>query len=141
MNVYETTLDDPLLLLRLAHSVQDVAFALRLDPARFFYVVQNAENGRYYKEFQIPKKKGGMRDISRPVRGLALAQDRFAEILRERYTKAVCEGVRWRGVVSHKRPISRTSEMDPQPRYKRLFSLDRLRSGARTIPVQLFRFQ
>lgn len=85
MNIHETTLDDPLLSLQLAHSVQDVAFALRLDPGRFFYVVQNADNGRYYKQFQIPKKKGGMRDISRPVRGLALAQDRFAEILIKRY--------------------------------------------------------
>ncbi len=83
--IAETTLDDPLLMLRIAHSVQDVAFALRLDPGRFFYVVQNSENGSYYKQFQIPKRKGGMRDIAKPVRGLALAQDRFAEILSRIY--------------------------------------------------------
>ncbi|MBA3040264.1 MAG: TIR domain-containing protein [Alphaproteobacteria bacterium] len=77
--------DDPLLPLRLAHSVQDVASALGLEPGKFFYVVKNADNGRYYKQFQIPKKKGGMRDISKPVRGLALAQDRFAAILLRKY--------------------------------------------------------
>ncbi|MBY3464978.1 TIR domain-containing protein [Rhizobium laguerreae] len=78
-------LDDPLLLLRLAHSIQDVAFALGLEPAKFFYVVKNSDNGRYYKQFQIPKKKGGMRDIAKPVRGLALAQDKFAAILAQKY--------------------------------------------------------
>lgn len=77
--------DDPLLALRLAHSVQDVAFALRLDPGKFFYVVKNCDSGRYYKQFQIPKKKGGMREIAKPLRGLALAQDRLAEILLQRY--------------------------------------------------------
>jgi RNA-directed DNA polymerase len=77
---------DPLFSLRVAHSVQDVAFALRLDPGKFFYVVQNADNGTYYRQFQIPKKKGGMRDIAKPVRGLALAQGRLAAILEQKYT-------------------------------------------------------
>lgn len=77
---------DPMVSLRIAHSVQDVAFALKLDPAKFFYVVQNADNGSYYKQFKIPKKKGGMRDIAKPVRGLALAQDRLAAILEQKYS-------------------------------------------------------
>ncbi|NNU41041.1 TIR domain-containing protein [Rhizobium sophorae] len=81
----ETPINNALLQLRMAHSVTDVAFSLGLEPSKFFYVVQNADNGRYYKEFQIPKKKGGMRHIAKPVRGLALAQDRLAAILRDKY--------------------------------------------------------
>ncbi|CUX55620.1 putative RNA-directed DNA polymerase (Reverse transcriptase) [Agrobacterium deltaense RV3] len=86
LNVVASFLDDPILPLKLAHSVQDVAAALGLDAGKFFYVVQNADNGSYYKQFQIPKKKGGMRDIAKPVRGLALAQDRLAAILAQKYT-------------------------------------------------------
>ncbi|MBB4232186.1 TIR domain-containing anti-phage reverse transcriptase [Rhizobium mongolense] len=86
MNVFISSLEDPIVSLRFAHSVQDVASVLGLDPARFFYVVQNADNGSYYKQFQIPKKKGGKRDISKPVRGLALAQDRLAAILAQKYS-------------------------------------------------------
>jgi len=70
---------------QLAHSVKDVALALGLDPARFFYVVQRCDDGSYYRSYKIPKKKGGFRDISQPVRGLALAQDRLAAILRAKY--------------------------------------------------------
>ncbi|CAH0340813.1 TIR domain-containing anti-phage reverse transcriptase [Rhizobium sp. CECT 9324] len=77
--------DDPITKLRLAHSVQDVAFALNLDPAKFFYVIQNSENGSYYKKFEIPKKSGGVRQISRPLRGLALAQDRLSAVLTAHY--------------------------------------------------------
>lgn len=76
---------DPLVSLQLAHSVQDVAFALNLDPAKFFYVVQHADDGSYYKEFSIPKKKGGVRNISAPKKGLALAQSRLAELLLLKY--------------------------------------------------------
>jgi RNA-directed DNA polymerase len=65
----------------MAHSVKDVAFALRLDPEKFFYVVQHASDGLYYREFEIPKRRGGVRNIAAPRRGLALAQDRLSEIL------------------------------------------------------------
>lgn len=71
--------------LQTAHSVQDVAHALGLDSAKFFYVVQNTDSGIYYKEFQIPKKSGGQRDISMPLRGLALAQDRLCPVLHHVY--------------------------------------------------------
>jgi RNA-directed DNA polymerase len=76
----------PILSLQIAHSVQDVAFALGLDPARFFYVLQHADDGTYYREFKIPKKRGGFRQISAPRKGLALAQDRLAHIIREYYS-------------------------------------------------------
>ncbi|MCB0321109.1 MAG: TIR domain-containing protein [Bdellovibrionales bacterium] len=65
--------------------MQDVAFALNLDPAKFFYVVQHADDGSYYREFVIPKKRGGVRSISAPQKGLALAQTRFYELLLEKY--------------------------------------------------------
>lgn len=76
---------DALMNLRLAHSVQDVAHALGLEPSKFFYVIKNTENGIYYKRFQIPKKSGGFRDIAQPIRGLALAQDRLAELISSNY--------------------------------------------------------
>lgn len=67
--------------LRIAHSVQDVAIALELDPAKFFYVVSNTDTGYYYKQFKIPKKSGGFRQIAAPRKGLALAQQRLALVL------------------------------------------------------------
>jgi RNA-directed DNA polymerase len=62
-----------------------VAFALGLDPEKFFYVVQHAADGTYYREFQVPKKRGGVRNISAPRKGLALAQNRLAEVIRSHY--------------------------------------------------------
>lgn len=79
------TINDAIFRLQSSHSVQDVSLVLGLDPAKFFYVVQNSDNGSYYRKFQIPKKSGGMRNISQPVRGLALAQDRLAQILSSHY--------------------------------------------------------
>ncbi len=80
------TVETRLFLLRIAHSVQDVAHALDLDAGKFFYVVQNTDDGRYYKTFRIPKKREGFREISQPVRGLALAQDRLAPVLHHVYS-------------------------------------------------------
>ena len=76
---------DPLFQLQFAHSVQDVAAALELDARKFFYVVQHADDGTYYKQFKIPKKRGGDRIISAPKRGLGLAQSRLAELLSKKY--------------------------------------------------------
>lgn len=78
-------LSDPIFLLRIAHSVKDVAGALGLDSEKFFYVVQHADDGTYYREFKIPKKKDGFRIISAPKRGLGLAQTKLAKILTEKY--------------------------------------------------------
>jgi len=78
-------IQDPIFRLQASYSVQDVAYVLELDPSKFFYVIQNADNGSYYKKFQIPKKSGGFRNISQPVRGLALAQDRLSAILLAHY--------------------------------------------------------
>lgn len=78
-------LSDPLIQLQMAHSVQDVATALGLDAGKFFYVIQHADDGSYYRRFKIPKKRGGERLISAPKRGLGLAQTRLAEILKQKY--------------------------------------------------------
>ncbi|MCD1263552.1 hypothetical protein B5M44_14705 [Shinella sumterensis] len=81
----ENPFSDPIFRLKIAHSVQDVASALGLDSAKLFYVIRHCDDGRYYKKFKIPKKSGGFRDISRPIRGLAMAQDRLATILTAHY--------------------------------------------------------
>ncbi|MBO9397319.1 TIR domain-containing protein [Shimia sp. R9_2] len=73
--------DFRLIQLRAAHSVRDVALALGLDPKKFFHVLKHTDDGRYYRDFEIPKKTGGYRQISKPVKGLALAQDRLSTIL------------------------------------------------------------
>lgn len=78
-------LDLCLFQLKIAHSVKDVSFALKLDPEKFFYVLQHTDEGRYYHTFEIPKKNGGKRAIAKPVRGLALAQDRLAPLLHHVY--------------------------------------------------------
>ncbi|WP_373944031.1 TIR domain-containing anti-phage reverse transcriptase [Paracoccus marcusii] len=74
-----------LFLLQMAHSVKDVANALELDPEKFFYVVQHANDGTFYRRFHIPKKKGGHRLISAPKGGLGFAQTRLATVLAEKY--------------------------------------------------------
>jgi RNA-directed DNA polymerase len=86
-----------LLQLQSAHSVQDVARALQLDPDKFFYVVKNCDTGIYYNQFRVPKKGIGHRDIAQPLRGLALAQDRFCLVLKYvynpgQYVKAFVKG-------------------------------------------------
>lgn len=73
------------MLLGFAHSVKDIASALGMSSHGLFYVLQNADNGLYYQSFVIPKKKGGSRPIDKPVRGLALAQERLASILTHAY--------------------------------------------------------
>jgi RNA-directed DNA polymerase len=78
-------LPDPFFKLQIAHSIQDVAFALDLDPGKFFFVVQHADDGTYYREFKIPKKRGGHRLISAPKRGLGLAQTKLAKVLQSKY--------------------------------------------------------
>jgi len=50
-----------------------------------FHILQNADTGKYYQSFTIPKKRGGTRPIDRPVRGMAMAQERLAPILWEVY--------------------------------------------------------
>ena len=74
--------------LQTAYSVKDVALALNLDPEKFFYVVQRADDGSYYRKFQIDKKAGGKRGISMPRKGLALAQDRLCPVLNYVYSPA-----------------------------------------------------
>jgi RNA-directed DNA polymerase len=76
---------DPIFWLATAHSVKDVAHALDMDPERFFFVVRHANDGFYYKQFSIPKKRGGVRLISAPKQGLAIAQTRLAAILSSNY--------------------------------------------------------
>ena len=76
---------DPAFRLIAAHSVADVAAALGMDSDRFFFVVQHADDGSYYKNFTIPKKKGGTRLISAPKKGLGIAQTRLAMILQKKY--------------------------------------------------------
>lgn len=85
-NLLLSVFSEPLTKLQFAHSVQDVAGALGLDAGRFFYVVQHSDDGTYYRNFKIPKKKGGERLISAPKRGLGLAQTRLAEVLNKKYT-------------------------------------------------------
>ena len=65
--------------------MQDVAIALGMSPGGLFYVLQNADNGKYYQHFEIPKKRGGTRPIHKPVKGLSLAQERMAEVLKHHY--------------------------------------------------------
>jgi RNA-directed DNA polymerase len=78
-------IDLKLFSLQTAHSVKDVASALELDSGKLFYVLQHTDDGLYYQTFQIPKKNGGLRTIAKPVKGLALAQDRFAPVLHHVY--------------------------------------------------------
>ncbi|WP_298496878.1 TIR domain-containing anti-phage reverse transcriptase [uncultured Maritimibacter sp.] len=72
-------------MLSTAHSFTDIAHALGLNSRQFFYSIQHVDDGIFYQEFDIPKRRGGVRRISKPVRGVALAQDRFAVVLEHVY--------------------------------------------------------
>ncbi|WP_332872536.1 TIR domain-containing anti-phage reverse transcriptase [Pontibaca salina] len=91
------------LLIGFAHSVKDVAGALMMRPDGLFHVIKNTETGKYYKTFEVPKKRGGTRPIDKPLRGLAMAQERFAAVLLEVYNpKSFVHGyVRGRSFLSN----------------------------------------
>lgn len=77
-------------LLGVSHSVQDVARVLAMRPDGFFHVLKNTETGNYYKSFLIPKKSEGKRQISKPLKGLAMAQERLAAVLQHVYKPRSC---------------------------------------------------
>ncbi|SEB68506.1 TIR domain-containing protein [Nitratireductor aquibiodomus] len=56
-----------------------------MRPDGLFHVLKNTETGKYYKTFEIPKKRGDTRSIDKPLGGLAMAQERFAAVLLEVY--------------------------------------------------------
>lgn len=72
-------------LLGVAFAVKDVANALSMSSDGLFYILQKSDSGSYYQSFELPKKRGGTRRIDRPVRGLAMAQERLAAVLLQSY--------------------------------------------------------
>lgn len=79
--------------LSFAHSVKDVASCLQMHADGFFRVVQNTDTKIYYRSFNVPKKQIGFRQIDQPIKGLSIAQERFAAILNEVYNpKAFVHG-------------------------------------------------
>lgn len=75
---FDIFLRDPLIMLQMARSVRDVANALELDSERFFYVVQHADDGSYYKQFKIPKKGRRAINIS-PQKGAWACSNQVGE--------------------------------------------------------------
>ena len=66
-----------------ANSIQEIAKVLGFEPRKLAYILYKQSDSSKYKEFKIPKKSGGFRQISAPNGGLKLLQTRLAELLQE----------------------------------------------------------
>lgn len=69
--------------LRSVSSLHALAHLLGYEPKGLAYVVYGIDDKYKYTDFQIPKRRGGMRTISAPVEKLKLLQKRVATLLEE----------------------------------------------------------
>lgn len=92
--------------LKAAASLHDVARLLQIKPGMLSYVLYTKPKAELYTKFEIPKRTGGIREISAPFGHLKLIQKRLAEILlectkelREKHaTKSINKNFELRGV-------------------------------------------
>lgn len=66
-----------------AKTIADVASILGFQPKKLSYILYVQPDSRKYREFDIPKKSGGVRRIAAPQGGLKLLQRRLADILQD----------------------------------------------------------
>ncbi|MGL5832337.1 MAG: retron Ec67 family RNA-directed DNA polymerase/endonuclease [Waterburya sp.] len=69
--------------LKNATTIADVADILRFKTKKLAYILYVQSDLLKYKEFDIPKKSGGVRHIVAPQGGLKLLQRRLADVLQE----------------------------------------------------------
>lgn len=69
--------------LKAATSLHDVARLLQVKPGMLSYVLYTKPKSELYTKFEIPKRTGGVREISAPFSHLKLIQQRLAAILLE----------------------------------------------------------
>lgn len=60
---------------------RDIASLLEIEYGRLVYHLHKVPDASKYKTFEIPKKSGGIREISAPITALKLIQQKLAEIL------------------------------------------------------------
>lgn len=66
-----------------AKTIADVAGILGFQAKKLAYILYAQPDGFKYKEFDIPKKSGGVRRIAAPQGGLKLLQRRLADLLQD----------------------------------------------------------
>jgi hypothetical protein len=69
--------------LKNATTITDVADILGFKTKALAYILYRQPDSLKYKEFDIPKKSGGVRHIAAPQSGLKLLQRRLADVLQE----------------------------------------------------------
>ena len=69
--------------LRNCKTIADVASILGFETKKLSYILYVEPDSRKYKEFDIPKRSGGLRYISAPQGGLKLLQRRLADLLQD----------------------------------------------------------
>ena len=69
--------------LRNAKTIDDVASILGFQAKKLAYILYVQPDSLKYKEFDIPKKSGGVRRIAAPQGGLKLLQRRLADLLQD----------------------------------------------------------
>lgn len=69
--------------LRNSKTIADVASILEFQAKKLAYVLYVQPDSLKYKEFDIPKKSGGVRRIAAPQGGLKLLQRRLADLLQD----------------------------------------------------------
>jgi RNA-directed DNA polymerase len=66
-----------------AKTIADVAGILGFQASKLTYILYVQPDSLKYKEFEIPKKSGGVRRIAAPQGGLKLLQRRLADLLQD----------------------------------------------------------
>ncbi len=67
--------------LKAATSLHDLAALLGYKPARLAYILFKIDDAAKYKEFEIPKRSGGMRKIKAPIPKLKRLQRKLADLI------------------------------------------------------------
>jgi RNA-directed DNA polymerase len=85
--------------LKNAKSLADLAILLEFTPSGLAYVLYKVLPEQKYTKFEIPKKNGGVRQISAPVGALKMLQRHLADLLYD--CRAEMQAARPRRPLSH----------------------------------------
>jgi len=69
--------------LRASNNLSDVARLLAIAPRNLSYLIYKQSDQLKYSDFTIPKRSGGIRNISAPAGGLKILQRRLADFLQD----------------------------------------------------------
>ncbi len=84
-------------------TAEDVAYLLEVPYKQLLYILYVQDDSKKYKTFQIPKKTGGMRTISKPLGSIAILQEKLLPLIMKKYQAKNCVHgfVKGRGILTN----------------------------------------